>query len=144
MVFLGAILLALYWKVGADRSGDPAFAARVHKRLRQADAQLVGPSALVTFAAGYAMVRFLGGRIADHAFVLWGLIGLFSALGLWYFGMRRVGDSLAAEADACFANRQPLTQAYAKQSAVYVLTAAGAVALTVLTAVLMVFRLPGP
>lgn len=144
MVFLGALLLAVWWKLGADRSGDPAFAARVHRRLRKADAQLVGPSAFVIFASGYAMVRFFGGRIAHHMFVLWGLILLTAAVALWYFGMRNLGESLAAEAEASETNRQPLSLAYAKRSAAWLSCALAAVALVVLTVVFMVYRLPSP
>ncbi|HVM44347.1 MAG TPA: DUF2269 family protein [Candidatus Thermoplasmatota archaeon] len=143
MIFLGALVVALWWKLGADRSGDAGFAARTHRRLRQMDGQIVGPAALVTFAAGYAMVRFLGGRIAQHAFVLFGLIWLFSALGLWYLGMRNLGDKLATEAESADASRQPLSMDYAKRSAAWVACAAGAIFFVVLAAVFMVFRIPG-
>lgn len=143
MIFLGALTVSLWWKLGADRSGDVAFAARTHKRLRKLDGQLIGPAALVTFAAGYAMVRFLGGRIAQHAFVLWGLIFLFLALGLWYLGMRNFGDKLVTDAESAEASRAPLGADYARHSGIWVACAAGAIFLTVLTAVFMVFRIPG-
>lgn len=142
MVFLGALAVALWWKLGADRSGDAGFAARTHRRLRALDGQVMGPSVLVTFAAGYAMIRFLGGRIANHAFVLWGLILLFAALSLWYFGMRHLSETLAVLAESAEAARQPLGAEYARASATWVLCAGGALALSVLTAALMVFRLP--
>lgn len=142
MLFLGALSIALWWKLGADRAGDAGFAARTHRRLRAMDGQIVGPTALVTFAAGYAMVRFLGGRIAQHGFVLTGLILMFLALGLWYFGMRNLGVALAEMAESAEAARQPLGADYARKSAAWVLCAGGAVALVVLTAIAMVFRLP--
>lgn len=142
MVFLGALLVSLWWKLGVDRAGDAAFAARTHRRLRKLDAQVIGPAALVTFAAGYAMVRFLGGRIAQHMFVLFGLIFLFSALGLWYFGMRNLGEKLAEDAESAEAQRAPLGREYGKRSAAYVACAAAAVALVVLATLFMVFRLP--
>lgn len=143
IVFLGALFVALWWKLGADRSGDAAFAARTHRRLRAMDGQLVGPAALVTFAAGYAMVRLLGGRISNHAFVLWGLILLFLALGLWYFGMRNLGEKLAQDAESAEGARQPLGIDYARRSAAWVACATGALLLGVLTAAFMVFKLPG-
>lgn len=142
MLYLGGLVGALAWKLLADRSNDPAFAARVHRTMRKLDGIWIGPSALVTFAAGYAMVRFLGGRILQHMFVLWGLILLFLSLGLWFFGMRHTGASLADEAEACAANRQPLTRDYARRSATWVLMAGLAVLLVIATAVMMVFRLP--
>lgn len=142
MLFLGGLVAALVWKLNADRSGDPAFAARVHKTLRKLDGAWIGPSALLTFAAGYAMVRFLGGRIIHHPFVLWGLILLFASLGLWFFGMRHLGAKLGDEAEASEANRQPLSRDYVKRSAQWVLMATGAVLLVIVTSVMMVFRLP--
>lgn len=142
MVFLGALVVALWWKLAADRSGDPAFAARTHRALRRLDGQIVGPAALVTFAAGYAMVRFLGGRIAQHMFVLFGLIWLFLALGLWYFGMRGLGDKLAGDAEAAEGARQPLGAEYARRSAAWIGCAGGAALLVVVAAIFMVFRLP--
>src|SRR5439155_18029104 len=113
VLFLGGLATGVYWKLGADRSNDPAFAARVHRRLRRADARIVGPGALVTFAAGYSMIRFYGSRIAEKPVALWGLILMFAALALWYFGMRRLGEGLAAEAEACEAGPQPLSPVYA-------------------------------
>lgn len=134
MVFLGALVVALWWKIGADRTGDLAFATRTHQRLRKLDGQLVGPAAILTFAAGYAMVRFLGGRIAQHMFVLFGLIFMFAALGFWYFGMRNAGEKLA--------NATALDADYAKKSALYVASAGLAIGFVVLAAVFMVFKLP--
>lgn len=142
IVFVGGLGTALYWKLSADRSSDPAFAARVHARLRKADAHLIGPGALVTFAAGYSMVRFLGGRIAQHGFVLWGLILMFLALALWYLGMRRLGDQLVVEAESAAASKRLLSQEYAKKSAAWVGLAFASVALVVAVVVLMVFKLP--
>jgi uncharacterized membrane protein len=142
MLFLGGLVAALAWKLLADRSNDPAFAARAHRTMRKLDGIWIGPSALLTFAAGYAMIRFLGGKILQHAFVLWGLVLLFASLGLWFFGMRHAGAKLAEEAEACEANKQPLTRAYATKSAQFVLSALLSILLVVVTAILMVFRLP--
>lgn len=143
MAFLGALLVALWWKLRADRSGDPAFAARSHRQLRKLDGQVIGPAALATFAAGYAMVRFLGGRIAEHAFVLIGLVTLFLALGLWYFGMRNLGEKLAVDAESAEAARQTLGAEYAKRSAAWVGCAVVAVLLVVATVFVMVYGSAG-
>lgn len=142
-LFLGGLATALLWKLSADRSGDAGFAARAHRTLRRMDARVVGPGALLTFAGGYAMVRVLGGRIAQHAFVLWGLVLMFAALALWYFGMRRLGDALADEAEAAERGRRPLDAAYAKRSVAWLACGGGAVLLVLVVLVLMVFRLPG-
>lgn len=144
VAFLGGLAMAAYWKVAADRSGDPGHAARVHRRIRKMDKHVIGPGALVTFAAGYAMVRAFGSRIAERPFALWGLILMFAALGVWYFGQRRLTDKLAAEAEALEAHRQPLSPAYGKLSVAWLACGATAIGLVVLVAVMMVFRLPGP
>lgn len=143
VLFLGGLVMALLWKLAADRSGDAAFASRVHRTLRKMDGRVIGPGALLTFAGGYAMVRFLGGRISHHAFVLWGLILMFLALALWYFGMRNVGERLADEAEAAAKNGAPLSNEYAKRSVAWLAFGAGAVLLVLVVVILMVFRLPG-
>lgn len=143
VAFLGGLVLALYWKLSGDRSGDPLFASRVHKRLRRMDAHVIGPGALFTFAAGYIMVRGFGSRIAERPFALWGLILMFTALGFWFFGMRRLGDGLATEAEAAAANREALSVTYAKRSAAWVGSALAAITLVVIVTVMMVFKLPG-
>jgi len=143
MTFLGSLVTALWWKLGVDRAMDAAFAARTHRRLRMLDGQVLGPAAVVVFATGYPMVRFFGGRISEHMFVLFGLIFLFLALGLWYFGLRNLGDKLAQDAESAEGRRAPLDREYAKRSAAWVGCAAGAIFFVVLAAVFMIFRLPG-
>lgn len=141
-LYLGGLLMALYWKLAADRTNDPAFVAGVHEKIRGADAVVVAPGALATFAAGYAMVRFFGHRIAETPFALWGLILMFLSLGLWYFGMRRIGDRLIDEARAARDNRELLSKDYAARSVAWLACAFAAVGLVALTAVFMVFHFP--
>lgn len=143
VLFLGGLVTALYWKLAADRSMDAGFAARVHRRLRKADSRIVGPGALVTFAAGYAMVRGFGSRIAERPFALWGLILMFTALGFWYLGMRPAGEKLAEEAEAAQANGEPLSRSYAARSVLWLTFAFLAIGLVAAVAVMMVFRFPG-
>jgi uncharacterized membrane protein len=142
--FLGGLAMSVYWKLAADRSTDAGFASAVHRRLRRADAQIIAPSALVTFAAGYAMIRFFGSRIAEHAVALWGLILMFLALALWYFGMRRLGTRLAADAEASFEGGQRLTHEYAQKSVAYLALALAATALVLTVAIMMIVAPPRP
>lgn len=142
VAFLGGLSLALYWKIAADRSGDPLFASRVHARIRKTDAHVTGPGALVTFAAGYAMVRGFGSRIGETPFALWGLILMFASLAVWYFVMRRLADQLVVDAESAAAKRAPLDAAYAKRSAAWVLAASVAILLVVTVTIMMVFKLP--
>lgn len=142
VLFLGGLATALYWKVSADRTNDSSHIARVHKRILLADKHLVGTGAFVTFAAGYAMVRFLGGKIGEHGFVLWGLILMFSALALWFFPMRRMGARLADEADACFLGKKPLSREFASKSVAWLTLGFLATSLVVVVAAMMVFHIP--
>ena len=144
VAFLGGLGGALYWKLSADRSGDAAFAAAVHRRIRKMDRHLVGPGALVTFVAGYAMVRGFGRRIAETPFALWGLILMFTALALWWFGMRPLGEKLADEAEAARDNREPLSPSYGGRSVAWLAFAFLAVGLVAAVAAMMVFKFPGP
>lgn len=142
VLFLGGLAMQLYWKLAADRMADAGFAAKVHRRIRKMDAHLVGPGALFTFAAGYAMVRGFGSRIAERPFALWGLILMFTALALWYFGMRRAGDKLADEAEAAALNREALSKGYAGRSVLWLTLAFMAIGLVAAVAVMMVFKFP--
>lgn len=142
MLFLGGLATGIFWKVGADRSNNAPFAARVHRRLRRADGWIIVPSAFVTFAAGYAMIRFFGSRIGAHPVALAGLILMFTALAAWYFGMRPLAAKLATEAEACEKNGQPLSVEYGKRSFAWVALALFANALVVLVAVLMILKPP--
>jgi uncharacterized membrane protein len=142
MIYLGALATGLWWKIGADRTRDAGFAAKVHRRLRTMDGEIVGPAAIVVFSTGYGMIRFFGGRIAEHMFVLFGLIFLFLALALWYMGMRRLGDRLADEAESAAGRGEELGRDYGRLSAAWVACAGGAVFFVVLAAVFMIFRLP--
>ena len=135
---------SVFWKMSADRSNDPAFAARVHRRLRRADSRIVVPGALLTFAGGYSMIRLFGARIATQPVALWGLILMFAALAVWYFGMRPLATRLAVEAEACEANRQPLSSEYGARSVAWLACAALANVLVIVVAVMMTVAPPRP
>lgn len=140
MLLTGALALMLVMKVGADRSGDPARAAGVHRAFQRGDVSVLALGGVLTFVGGYSMVRFLGGRIAQHWFAVWGLILLFVALGFWYFGTRRLNKRLAEEAESCVAGRQPLGHAYAKASVAWLACTVAAFAAMIVAAFVMVFR----
>lgn len=142
MIFLGGLFLSVLVKLHADRSNDPSYAATLHRALRRADNIIVGPAAIATFVGGYAMIRFLGGRIAQHWFAVWGLILLFASLAFWYFGIRRLNDRLAAEAEACHATGKNLSKEYATSSVAWLLFQALAIGSLLAAAVVMVFRVP--
>jgi uncharacterized membrane protein len=140
MALLGALLCYLVLKVQADRSGDPGHASRTHRGFRRADDVLIAPAALAVFAGGYSIIRFLGSKIAEHWFAIWGLILFFVALGFWYFGVRRLNKRLAEEADACAVQKQPLSTAYGAMSVAWLACASLAVLALLVAAFVMVFR----
>lgn len=140
MALLGSLLCYVVLKLHADRSGDPGHAARTHQGLRRADGVLVAPAAVAVFAGGYSIIRFLGDKIADHWFAIWGLILLFTSLGFWYFGVRRLNLRLAEEADACAAHKQPLSARYGAMSVAWLSSAGFAILALVVAAFIMIFR----
>lgn len=140
MLLLGTLVCCLVLKLQADRAGDPAHASRTHEAFRKADSILVAPAALAVFAAGYAIIRFLGSRIAEHWFAFWGLILFFMAMGLWYFSVRPLNDKLSREADACAVQKQPLSVAYGKMSVAWLASTALAILALVLATLVMAFR----
>ncbi len=143
VAFLGGITLSAYWKVAADRANDPPFTARVHARIAAMDRQVIGPGALVTFVAGYAMVRGFGRRIGETPFALWGLIFMFLALALWWLPMRRIGRTLLNEAEFAAKSGAALGGKFGANSVMWLASAFLAIALILLVTVLMVFRIPG-
>lgn len=143
ILFLGGLLASLYWKLAADRLANAHFSALVHRRIRGMDRHFVGPGALVTFVAGYVMVRGFGRTIGNTPFALWGLILMFLALAFWWFGLRNVGETLAQEAAIADANDEPLGQVYAQKSVLWLALAFLAVGLVAAVAVMMVFKFPG-
>lgn len=142
MLFLGGLVAVAYWKVSADRTNDPGYIARVHERIRRADKHVVGTGAFLTFAAGYAMVRFLGGRIAEHGFVLWGMIVMFTALGVWYFPLRRMTQMLVRDAETAWLKKEALPREFAARSVAWLTLAFIAISLVVIVTGMMVFKLP--
>jgi len=140
MALLGTLLCCLVLKLQADRTADPGHASRTHDGFRKADTVLIAPSALAVFAAGYAIVRFLGSRIAGHWFAVWGLILFFVAAGFWYFGVRPLNGKLALEADACVKQKEPLSLAYGKMSVAWLASTVLAILALVLATLVMVFR----
>lgn len=142
--FLGGLVMALYWKVSADRSGDPAFVARVHDRIRKMDKHIIGPGAFATFAAGYLMVRGFGRRIGETPFALWGLILMFVALAIWFFPMRKLAESLRKESEVTAAARGAvLGPKFGANSILWLACGFLAASLVVLVAIMMVYRFPG-
>lgn len=140
MLLTGGFALAMVVKLSADRSGDPARAAGVHRALQRGDRLVLATGAALTFIGGYSMIRFLGGRISQHWFAVWGLILLFVAMGFWYFGPRRLNKRLAEEAESCVASRQPLGREYAKASVGWLAMTGAALAALLVAAFVMVFR----
>lgn len=144
-ILLGGLSAQAAWKTIADRSRDPRRIADAHDSLITLDRWFTGPSALVTFATGYGIIRVLGafgGSIAGAPWALWGLILLFAMLAIWYFVLRPTAHKLADLADDAVAKGENLGKEYGSRSATWLAAWGVAVALILVVAALMVFK-PG-
>lgn len=142
---LGGLGAQAAWKTVADRSRDAKRIADAHDSLLTVDRWITGPSALATFATGYAVIRVLGafgGSIGGAAWALWGLILLFVSLAIWYFVLRPTGHKLADLADEAVAKKENLPPAFGSRSATWFAAWFAVVGLVVVVAGLMVFK-PG-
>jgi len=80
------------------------------------------------------------GRIAAAGWALWGLILMFVAIGVWWFGMRPLEHKMADLADAAVEGRAELGPEYARKSGTWLLLWGGTVGLILVVAYLMVFK----
>lgn len=142
-LFANLALIAV-WKSWADRSGDAHARAFVLDKVHLLDRHVTAWSAVVTFAAGYAIIRILGhfgGRIATAPWALASLIVMTVAGLLWYFGLLTLEVKMADAADRA-RDGAPLDPSYARWSGAW-FAVHGLVTLSVLVnAALMVFK-PG-
>ncbi len=142
---LGGLGTQAAWKVMADRTRDPRAIADVLDQLVRVDRLVTGPSAIVVFASGYAVIRVLGhwgGAIAAAPWALWGLILLFTALAAWFFGLRPLALRMADAAGAAVDAGTPLGADYGRWSATWLALWAIVIALILTVAALMVWK-PG-
>jgi uncharacterized membrane protein len=144
--FLGGIGTQAAWKVFSDRSRSARDAAAVHDKLVRVDRLFTGPSALLIFVTGYVSHRILQEtRIAEAGWVFWGLVLMFIALGLWYFGMRPLELKMADAAEDAADRGENLGRDYARLSGTWFTFWAAVTGLIVIVAMMMVFRWPaGP
>lgn len=142
-LFANLALIAV-WKSWADRSGDAAARAFVLDKVHLLDRHVTSWSAVVTFAAGYAIIRVLGhfgGSIAGAPWALASLVVMTVAGLVWYFVLLTLEVKMADAADRA-RDGSPLDPAYARWSGSW-FAAHGVVTLSVLVnAALMVFK-PG-
>ena len=138
------LALVAVWKSWADRSGDAHARAFVMDKVHVLDRHVTPWAAVITFAAGYAIIRILGlfgGRIAAAPWAFASLVVMTVAGLVWYFGLLTLEVKMADAADRA-RDGSALDPAYARWSGSW-FALHGLVTLTVLVnAALMVFK-PG-
>jgi uncharacterized membrane protein len=131
------------WKATADRSGDANIMAAVADRVYRLDRKVTTPVAVVAFAAGYGIIRPLGGfggLVADNGWAVWGLVAFFLSLAVWYFGLRPLEVRMADLAEGSAQRKENASAEYRRASVVWLLLIAVAILLGIVAAGLMVFK----
>jgi len=144
ITLLANFVLLVAWKASADRAGTPAQRAFVLDRVHALDKRVTAWAGILTFAAGYPIIRVLGlwgGSIAEAPWALASLI-LMTLAGLaWYFVLLPLEVKMADAADREAAGAA-LDPAYARWSGVWMAGVLAVVATVIAIAALMVFK-PG-
>jgi len=86
VLFVGNITTAVFWKLHADRSGDPRVIAHAVDGLIRGDRLFTGPGAALLFLTGFGAAGIGGFSILGTGWILWSLV-LFGISGAAY-GMR--------------------------------------------------------
>ena len=86
VVFVGNITTAVFWKLHADRSGDPRLIAHAVDGLIRSDRLFTGPGAVLLLITGFGVAGIGGYSILGTGWILWSIV-LFLVSGAAY-GMR--------------------------------------------------------
>lgn len=81
VIFLGNIIVTGWWKVMADRTGNPAIIAFAQRQVTLTDWVFTASGVLIVLVAGFGMVAHMGAEILQQTWLVWGL-GLFVASGV--------------------------------------------------------------
>jgi len=81
MVFLGSIVLGLFWKSHADRSKNPAIIAHTMEGIIRSDALFTIPAVFVIVLGGFGMAIAARTPILGTGWIFWSIV-LFSISGL--------------------------------------------------------------
>lgn len=144
ITLLANLVLLVAWKASADRSGTPAQRAFVLDRVHVLDRRVTAWAGVLTFAAGYPIIRVLGlwgGSIAAAPWALASLVLMTLAGVGWYFVLLPLEVKMAdaAEREAAGGALDP---AYARWSGTWSAGVLAVVAVVLAIAALMVFK-PG-
>ncbi|PZR57511.1 MAG: hypothetical protein DLM50_05935 [Candidatus Meridianibacter frigidus] len=89
VVFLGTILLGIFWKRIADRTASARIIAHTIGGIIQADRIFTMPSIVIIVAAGVGMGFISGVPFLGTGWLLWGIV-LFIIAGLAFIPLARV------------------------------------------------------
>ncbi len=99
LLFFSNAVAALFWRVRAERSGDPRLLAFAYRCLMQGDAWLTPASVVAIVVSGIALARFLRLPILGTPWVLWSLIAFAGSGLLFALRVLPLQSRLAQEAE---------------------------------------------
>jgi uncharacterized membrane protein len=145
-LYIGGWFMGGLWKAAADSLEDPGSVARAHERLAKAESWILVPLGLVGFFGGYMARRlpigapFMGQRITDATWTTLGMLLWFAGLAVWWFGMRRLEDTMIVDAEEAAEDGTDLGEEHARNSVKWFALDALAVLFPLLGVVVMVVR----
>ena len=98
ILFVGNIIMAAFWKVGADRTGELAVIAKAARGLMRADYCFTIPGIVLLLASGHAMAHRLGYPLPELSwlgvsYLLFALSGLIWAAALLPLQRRMIREA---------------------------------------------------
>lgn len=120
VVFLGNILVGVFWKVFADRTGDAKIMAHTMDGIIKADRIFTIPGVIVIVVAGVATALAGHYSILGTGWILWGL-GLFILAGIAFGPLSRSQRAILAVAQTGLQTPEQRAEyeALSKQWAIY-------------------------
>jgi uncharacterized membrane protein len=83
VAFLGNITLGLFWQAQAARTRDPKLIAFTLATIQRSDAFFTRPGAMLLLLSGFAMAWLGGFSILGTGWLLWGIVLVLGAGGIY-------------------------------------------------------------
>jgi uncharacterized membrane protein len=140
VLFIGSLLLAVWWKWRADRSGDARLAAFTLDGLVAGDLRFTASGALLILVGGGGMLALGTGQLAEKGWLSGGIILFLIAALAWAVVLVPLQRQLRALARG--AGDGPLPDAYRRMGRICLLASAVA-NLAALAALILMVAKPG-
>lgn len=83
VLFLGNIIVTAFWKIAADRTGEPRIVAFAQRTVNLADILFTAPGVAIILGTAYAMAWQAGLDLAGPAWVRWGQAMFLGSGAIW-------------------------------------------------------------